>query len=355
MNMAADERRVRAAAEAADWLQRLESASISEAERGEFVDWLRESPVHVAEMLKLGMLVSELAALKDWDRQPVPQLPPAENVVSLDAFRPVIERTEDPGRGRTLRIAGLAAAVALLGVVALQIGNQAAETVIHTQAGESRRITLEDGSVVRVLPGTDLRVQYGRELRAVSIDRGQAIFHVAKDPDRPFIVEAAQTRVQAVGTIFSVQRLAESVVVAVAEGRVRVRPPAAVERGAAGTAAVEDVALRASERISVSASGVASPISHVEVDSTDDWAGNQLVFENARVEDVVARFNRRNDLQIRVTDRALASRMVSGVFDGDDPRSFVDFLEKFAGVSSVSIGLEETAVTPEPALLQDLP
>jgi transmembrane sensor len=178
------------------------------------------------------------------------------------------------------------------------------------------------------------------------MDRGQAIFHVAKDASRPFVVDAAQTQVKAVGTVFSVQRNAESVVVAVAEGRVEVRSTATAVQDPARAQVLAAVALRANERIAVSARGIAGPISHVDTATTDAWAKDQLVFENARVEDVAARFNRLNQVQIRIMDSELASLTVSGVFDSNDPRSFVDFLETDAGASSFTNGFAEIVVTP---------
>jgi transmembrane sensor len=43
-------------------------------------------------------------------------------------------------------------------------------------------------------------------LRQVKLDRGEAWFQVAKDPQRPFVVESGPVRVRAVGTAFSVRR-----------------------------------------------------------------------------------------------------------------------------------------------------
>jgi transmembrane sensor len=304
--------------------------------------------VHVAEMLKVDSLTAELAAFKDWSRLPAPEPSPRENVASLDDYRPAATPRRSAQRPARSRLARIAAAVALLAVGAAYLGSQLGTTVVHTQAGESRRLTLEDGSVVRVLPGTDLRIQYRRRLRSVSIDQGRAIFEVAKDPSRPFVVGAARTQVQALGTVFSVQRRDESVVVAVVEGRVQVRSTGSPEPGGSGTPMFEPVALAANERVSVSDLGVASPIGHLHVESIDEWAQSQLEFQNARVGDVVEGFNRRNHVQIRITDADLAARTISGVFDGDDPESFVDVLETIAGASRITRSADEIIVAPAP-------
>ncbi len=54
--MDVNERREWARAEAAEWWERLEAGEMSRDRREEFVDWLRESAVHVAEMLRMAQI-----------------------------------------------------------------------------------------------------------------------------------------------------------------------------------------------------------------------------------------------------------------------------------------------------------
>jgi transmembrane sensor len=176
----------------------------------------------------------------------------------------------------------------------------------------------------------------------VVIERGEAVFHVAKDRNRPFVVAAAGTRVQAVGTVFSVASNAETVVVTVTEGRVKVTPAGATIGGAGRE---REILLGANERVSVSAQGIARPVRRIEVAPTPEWGDNQVVFENTRVADVVARFNRHNRVQIRIDDEVLATRTVSGVFAVDDPRSFVEFLQSVAGAAGTDNGSDEIVVS----------
>ncbi len=61
------QRQNRIAAEAAAWLLRLQSESASAEARAEFVDWLRESPLHVAEMLRIARLRNALARFAEWE------------------------------------------------------------------------------------------------------------------------------------------------------------------------------------------------------------------------------------------------------------------------------------------------
>ena len=219
---------------------------------------------------------------------------------------------------------------------------------IRTHAGERRELTLEDGSVITLSPSTNVRVMMQSKLRSVALENGEAVFRVAKDPARPFVVSAAQASVRAVGTVFAVARNGDNVVVTVTEGRVAVVPSLKDLRGNASGRASSSIALQANERVSISPAGTASEVRRVAATRVPAWNDNQLVFENARVADVVGRFNRRNRMQIHISDQTLSSRTVSGIFDADDPRSFVDFLTVVAGASSTESGSDEIIVTPHP-------
>jgi transmembrane sensor len=342
----ADARRARAAADAADWAARMDAGELSKPERIEFVDWLRESPVHIGEMLRIGRLTSALAALDGWEQHQPAGDSRAGTVVALGQ-RPAPERERQRARSRRKMWAGgVAAALALVTVSGVLLRLQTSTTVVHTKVGERHELTLSDGSVVRLSPSTDLRIQLQARQRAVTIDRGEATFRVAKDQARPFVVAAAGARVQAVGTVFSVARNADAVIVTVAEGRVSVMPAAEAADPRSQRQMFAAVSVQANERVSVSAGGEVSPVRRIEPPATVEWGTDQLVFVDMSVADVVARFNGRNRIQIRITDRTLYSHTVSGVFAADDPRSFVEFLQSVAGPSSIEYRPDEIVVTP---------
>lgn len=336
----AQARRERAAAEAVEWLQRLDSGGMSAGERADFVEWLRESPIHVAETLRMGQLSAELREFTAWARSTGPTDESTDKVVPLRLCRPPGPDQASVGRGwmspaRKLRMGALAACVVLALAAVAWIGRPTGVYEIRTHNGERREITLDDGSVVRLSPDTDLQVDMQATLRQLALKGGEAVFRVAKDPTRPFVVNAARARVRAIGTIFAVTRNGENVVVTVAEGQVTVAP-VAVSNGQ-GDASVP-VALRRNERVSVSPIGTVSQVRHVEASRPADWSEGQLVFENTPVGEVIAQFNRHNQLQIRVVDAKLSALAVSGIFAADDPQSFIDFLTAFAGARTLASG-----------------
>src|SRR5260221_5540279 len=89
-----------------------------------------------------------------------------------------------------------------------------------TDVGERRSLTLDDGSTVDLNARSKVRIEFSKAERRVDLIEGQALFQVAKNMDRPFIVKSGEATVRAVGTQFDVDRKATGTTVTVLEGRV---------------------------------------------------------------------------------------------------------------------------------------
>ena len=372
--MDASDRRKRAAEEAAEWWDILQG-EVGRPQRGQYVDWLRESAVHVAEMLRIAQVHGALDHFERWAHLPTEGSGDAEAAI---VRLPTPEQPAKLTRGLPKRIADrfgllrtLAAAVLLavgLGVfVIMRTGGQ----VIQTERGERRAVALADGSVVQIDPQTRLRVAYDDHARCVILEKGRALFHVAKNPNRPFFVQVRHMTVRAIGTTFAVERDPQSIVVTVAEGRVAVfrsqsvsvpdvsrRPGSAQGAGTAPIASTRahsmgadepadtnssllsgaapaqttQILLTANEQVTLNRSGAADLVREVDSGRVLAWAQGKLIFENDSVEYVVHQFNRYNRIQLFVTDTNLARRPISGVFDAADPESFVAFVQSVASV-----------------------
>ncbi|WP_406850450.1 FecR family protein [Chromobacterium phragmitis] len=66
---------------------------------------------------------------------------------------------------------------------------------------------LADGSRVWLDADGKAMLAYYADRREARLDRGQAMFSIARDPERPFIVEAGPLRVRVLGTRFAVRNL----------------------------------------------------------------------------------------------------------------------------------------------------
>jgi transmembrane sensor len=138
---------------------------------------------------------------------------------------PLASRRRPGLRGAPLRWGvALAAAVAAVAIglrtdVLLPGARPVAEYAAG--AGAARTLALEDGSYVKLAPGSRLTTHDADSERRVRLD-GRAFFAVAGDRDRPFIVEAGDAETRVVGTRFEVAEVDGGVRTIVVEGRVAV-------------------------------------------------------------------------------------------------------------------------------------
>ncbi|MBY8829650.1 FecR family protein [Hephaestia mangrovi] len=147
------------------------------------------------------------------------------------------DRPPDPvpraSRWRSIALHGiaLAAAASVAGVTLLAaglhvplFGEHGTPTLAYASGdGERRVIDMNDGSVITLAAQSRVEVAYTPGRRLVRLDRGEALFKVAHNKQRPFIVQAAGGEVKAVGTAFDVKLDGESSAkVTVVEGVIRI-------------------------------------------------------------------------------------------------------------------------------------
>jgi transmembrane sensor len=307
--------------QAAEWFVRLRDRDLTVTERRKYVRWLKQSPNHIAEFMRLCRLYGRVKRAK------LPTLPPEveeSNVVALMQHAPLVAADERrPGwfDSRRLRLAVAACSLAVVGVI---VAIALSSNTIQTDAGEWRTVQLADGSTVSTGPNTLMRVEYSKEIRRINLARGEAMFKVMKDSSRPFIVNAGGAVARAVGTRFGVERRADLIRVTVAEGKV------AVVRGDQAAALEHAVdlsvatALVADEGLDIPLNSPTVPLHVEKVNSAHAlaWANGQLILQNETVGEAVEEFNRRNRLQLRVEDAALAGSHLCCVFDASDPETF---------------------------------
>jgi transmembrane sensor len=317
--------------QAAWWLLTLQSEQLSATERAEFIDWLRESPLHIAEMLRVCRLQRDLAGFKGWDQ--IGRMDGAQPAAIIELLeRRSVTADSGPPRHRMRNAVLMAASLAALCLLGLLIYARLDQTVLRTQLGERREVTLADGSVVDLAPDSEVVVRYRSRERLIALNQGEALFHVAKNPNRPFIVQAALTSVRAVGTVFNVERDARGVSITVVEGRVAVSQQSASQAAdSSAESCATSLCLGADEQVSISPAGRATSVRQVRSEAEVGWATGQLVFENETIAEIAHRFNLYNRTQIQVLDSDLAARRISGIFRVSDPDSFVAFVQSVAG------------------------
>lgn len=350
--MDANERRARATREATQWWNRLSiepAGNISKTDRELFTQWLRESPLHVAELLRIAHVHDSLERFKLWSEIEGDAANDAANVIP---FRDATDESEEnspadasstdldgksPATRPRARLWAIAASACFVVVLAGWFALGTRGQVIETDLTERRQVMLDDGSVVQLEPETLLRVKFVDHERRVALERGRALFRVAKDTQRPFLVSSGHTSVRAVGTAFGVENNRRGVIVTVAEGKVavaRTRDDGAAPGQQPSMPA--DVLLTAGQQITVKDSGAVETVRAVDTTRALAWAEGQLVFENETLAHVVTEFNRYNRTQLRISDDQLASRRVSGVFEATDTETLLAFIQQGGGEISIT-------------------
>jgi transmembrane sensor len=210
-----------------------------------------------------------------------------------------------------------------------------------TDIGEHRSVTLADGSTVDLNARSEIRIQFSKRERAVELLQGQALFEVARDANRPFIVKLGEALVRAVGTQFDVNRGQNGTTVTVIEGRVAVLNEVAALPTALGFAAPHPEAavsaatyVSAGEQVTVTTAQVSKP-HHTDVTAVTAWTQHRLIFDGTRLSDVVEQFNRYNTRRLVIEAPELADFHVSGVYASTDPASLIRFLREQPGVQVI--------------------
>ena len=183
---------------------------------------------------------------------------------------------------------------------------------------------LADGSVAEVNPGGRFEVAFDEAERRVRLREGEVHLTVAKEAERPFVVEAGGVIVRAVGTAFSVRWERDQVDVLVTEGRVQVESPGSVP-----------VPVASGERVRVGAD--LRPVVAAEkpdvIERALAWRTVRLEFEGLPLAAVVTEFNLRNALQLAIGDTAAGRVKVAGTFQADKPEAFARLLEAGFGIA----------------------
>ena len=210
------------------WAARLDARVLTAAETADLDAWL------AGDSRRLGAWAMARAALARVElAQPTQGDAPHEDAS-------VATRPSALDRRTLLRGAGLALAASAVGAVGLGLLGQGQHYA--TGKGEMLRIALDDGSIVNLNTASGIDVQFTAEQRTIYLRGGEALFDVAKDAARPFVVVAGDARVRAVGTAFTVRHEARRPIdVIVSEGVVEVSEArAAPVRVAQGMRAMVD-------------------------------------------------------------------------------------------------------------------
>ena len=310
---------------AADWIARRNAGGLSPQEQAELEAWLAANSRHAGAFAGMESL---------WQALNEPR--------RLGCSEDFWVQIEAPARPRVKRrtpvtIAAVALAAAAVFVVAFVSRDAARVDPLKEPSVVVRpdRQILPDGSAVEFNSGAEIELAFTREKRVVRLLKGEALFVVATDPLRPFVVAAGHVEVRAIGTAFAVRFEPREVDVVVTEGRVTVeRVAGAASRNSEVPESTEPVYLAAGRRAVVPveplpvASITIQPISPTEIEETLAWRARRIEFTDTPLPVALRLFNRQNRVQFSLGDSSLNARAVTGIFWSDDPDTLARLLVK---------------------------
>lgn len=342
--------------EAAYWYIRCtDEPEMSRSDRKMMLAWLRRSPENVAEILRmfdvdgkcgrqrLLDVVNELSDSNVYDICTGGQVSHYDYNPSK-SVSDTVKRKVRPEWAVAAMLSGMAVAFLLSFTILESSGDGPGTTAAASQL---QQMTLGDGTIVHIDARTRLNVEFSAERRLVHLYAGQAVFKVAKDPNRPFTVSTAIVDVTAVGTRFGVA-IDPGVTTTVTEGVVKLTAHGKLDDDSA-------VKLHAGEQLRVQETGIGrklhifggasvdlSEVQAVKVDAERKlaWVDGWLKFDGETVDEIVSEFNRRNVQQIRIEDRTIAEQRLTGYyrFRADSPESFVRVLDSREGITVIEDG-----------------
>ncbi|RKP53301.1 FecR domain-containing protein [Pararobbsia silviterrae] len=210
--------------QAAQWYASLHAGAATDTQLGAWKVWLESRPEHRRAWQHIEAVSRRFDPMRVEEHR--------------DAAAAAVQAAMRGGTGRRRALAAVAALsgsglLTWLGWRHTPLGDvvTAWRSDYHTGTGEQREIFLADGT--RLWLNTDSAVDsvYDRNQRSVSLKLGEMLIETAPDPQhRAFYAETRFGRMQALGTRFAVRLRPESTLLAVYEGRVRIRTITGTER-----------------------------------------------------------------------------------------------------------------------------
>lgn len=315
---------------AADWIARRD-AGLSSAELVELNAWLSIDPRHAAAFTEL-----ETA----WATFNRPRCEGRGEALYRSISDRAAQTKRRHRRAFAFAITGLAAAAVL--TFAFLPDQPLPSAVAPSIVLRPDRQMLPDGSSVELNAGAQIVVEFTPEWRDVRLVRGEALFEVAKDAARPFVVAAGQIKVRAVGTAFTVRHASDEIAVLVTAGKVAVDHIArSLDDEPTGASVIipEPITLAAGRKVTIPIDPAAAvpetkQVTREEMAEALAWRSRRVEFTSTPLAEAVALFNSQPGKRLVLGNDATGALRITGVFWTDDPEGFSRLLVSSLGLKA---------------------
>ncbi len=287
--------------EAAAWAARALSGAMRPEEEAALADWMAADQRH-RQAFERFMETAELASK-------------AHEQLAAEELTHDLETFANQRSARTywfIAAPAMAASIAAAALFFSAMMNAKSELERYATArGETATFTLADGSAVSLNTDSVLEVNFSTGARSVSLERGEALFDVIRDTERPFIVVSEYAEARVLGTRFNVHAAGDKTIVSVLSGVVEVD----AKNEEATEAAAFAVTLIAGQQITVDADGGDNEVRGFNPHTITSWLRGKAYYENEPLSAVIADLNRYYAVQFVIGDASLNDIPVSGGFD----------------------------------------
>lgn len=304
------------------WFIRIKEAEADDPLRSKFEQWLMASAAHQQAYADVAKVWASFDSPSDLEK--------LADVADQDAF------FQQSTRSRKIKnvIAGALAAVAIGvgGLVAFQTwhAQPVMQMVAQVEIGQVQSQRLEDGTLMTMNTGTDIEVTYYRDRRLVTLKRGEAIFEVARDEARPFIIDSGKAKITVLGTRFAVNRLHKLVRVSVDHGTVKVEPQHVGDATQASALILHD-----GEVAEVKQDATKPVHSHHQASDAFAFEKGMVIFEQADLDEIAETLSRYRKLPL-VAEQPLSGKIhISSMLKTNAIETFIHQMPEMAPVQIV--------------------
>ncbi|WP_417247510.1 FecR family protein [Celeribacter sp.] len=291
-----------ASRDALEWLVKLGDDQCDDETRAEFARWIAIGPEQQAAW-------EEAEAL--WDCL----TPVGAEITALKAHDKAINRRSALG----ILVGG--AAVGLTGWTV----NNALKVDYKTAAGETRAITLADGTKVQLGGRTAIGVDFSSHARQVTLLKGEAFFTTSSMSTLPFSVRTMGTTITARDAAFNVNTWVDTGQIAVAAHAVIIEQPNRAP-----------VQVEESCKIEFSSHAI-SAATVIDPSNIGAWRHGRLVFHSTPLRDVLNEISRYRGGHIALLNKDTGNIPITAAFNASAPEEAIQTIIKTLALKRVDL------------------
>jgi transmembrane sensor len=291
---------------------------IDETERQSIYAWVAADPRHAVAFARMEAAWEAGARLRA-------SPPPIDDTPANEDALPRVSPS------RRALVGGFVAATVIAGAATAAWRYTRDVELYRTRLGERRVIILSDGSRIHLNTASTVEVAMERRRRRIHLVRGEALFEVAHDPKRPFLVDAGSARLRAVGTAFNVRIRDTLVELTVTEGIV------AVAQNGAHVRETPAPHIVAGDGAVIRSGAVAPTVLNSDLlRQRTAWQDGVIELDGESLPQAVEEFNRYRTRPIIVGDPRLANLRVGGRFEVDEADKFLTAVEGSFPINAIT-------------------